>query len=58
MSHLQFFESLYTHLMIFKKRKFQKLINKYEFSVPFRNKISNDIPLTSFDSRMSHQKRA
>ena len=58
MSHLQFLESLSTHLMIFKKRKSQELRNTYAVSVSSVNKRSNNIPLPLFDSVMSHQRRA
>ena len=58
MSHLQFIESLYTHLITFKKRKSQRLINTSAFSVAYGKKTSNDMPLPSFDFRMSHQSKA
>ena len=56
-SRLQFLESLSTPIMTFKKRKSQQLINTSAVSAPSENKISNYIPLPSFDSRMSHQRR-
>ena len=58
MSHLQFLESLSTHLMTVKKRKPQQSRNIYTLAAASGKKISNDMTLPSFDSRMSHQRRA
>ena len=58
MSHLQVLKSLSTHLMTFKKSKLQQLINTSVVAATSGKKISNDMTLTSFDSRMSRQIRA
>ena len=58
MSHLQLLESLFIHLMIFKKRKYQKLRNTSTVSVASGKKRSNDMWLPSFDSRIYHQRGA
>ena len=58
MSDLQFLESLSTHLITFKKSNLKQLRNTSTVSVASGKKISNDMPLPSFDSRMSHQRRA
>ena len=57
MSHPQLLESMSAHIMKFNNSKSQQLRNKYAVSVAYGKKISNDIPLPSFDSRMSHQRR-
>ena len=44
--------------MTFKKRKSQQLRNASAVSLESGKKISNDMPLPSFYSRISHQKRA
>ena len=58
MSHLQFLEYLSTHLITFNKRKLQQLRNTSTVAAASENKIYNDMTLPSFDSRMSHQRRA
>ena len=58
MSHLQFLEYISTHLMTFKKRQSQQLRNTYAVAEVSGKKISNDMALPSFDSRISHQRRA
>ena len=58
MSHLQLLKYLSTHLMTFKKRKSQQLRNTSAVFVASVKKVSNYIPLHSFDSRIYHQRRA
>ena len=55
MSHLQLIESLSTHIMTFKKRKSQQLINIYAVASESGKKRSNYMTLPSFDSKISHQ---
>ena len=55
MSHLQLIESLSTHIMTFKKRKSQQLINIYAVASESGKKRSNYMTLPSFDSNISHQ---
>ena len=57
-SHLQFIESMSTHLIKFNRRKFQQLKNTYAVDVASGEKILNDMTLPSFDSKMSHQRSA
>ena len=58
MIHLQFLKYLSTHLMTSNKRKSKQLKNKSAVAVAPGKKISNDITLPSFYSRIYHQRRA
>ena len=58
MSHLQLILYLSTHLTKFKKSKFKQLRNKSTVAASSGNKRLNDMTLPSFDSSMSHQRRA
>ena len=58
MSHLQFLKSLSTPIMKFKNKKYQQLRNTSAVASAYGNKRSNGMRLSSFDYKISHQRRA
>ena len=58
MSQLQFLKNMSTNFMTIKKKKSQQLRNKSTAAAASGIKISNYMLLPSFDSRISHQRRA
>ena len=56
-SHLQFLESLSTHIVTFNKSQSQQLVNTYSFAEVSGKKISNGMLFCSFYSRIYLQRR-